>query len=93
MAEELTDVMGKFKLSAEEDLVINLYNEEVEKGVQACKTSLLGKIFCDKTVSFSGIKSFTNTMRKTTRNFKIVELGPNLFQFNFPNKQEMDRVL
>ncbi|XP_027158449.1 uncharacterized protein LOC113760073 [Coffea eugenioides] len=47
----------------------------------------------EKVVSFTGIKGFVTVAWGYPKNLGVVELGPNLFQFNLPNPGDREKIL
>ncbi|KAL3525426.1 hypothetical protein ACH5RR_013798 [Cinchona calisaya] len=93
MAEELTKALENFDLCENERYGAELNDEDLKVSVAECKMSTLGRIVGEKSISFSGIKGFTNQIWSFPRNLKIAELDPNLFQFIFSKAEDKERIL
>ena len=93
MAEELADAISKFALSEKELEGTDLGSEEIDRGILECQLSLVGRIRGEKVVNFVGVKNFVNSAWGYPRNLRIIELGPNLFQFYIPNREDRDRIV
>ncbi|XP_027158430.1 uncharacterized protein LOC113760055 [Coffea eugenioides] len=93
MAEKLEDAIRKFALSDKELESTDLGGEELDGGIQECQLSLVGRIKGEKVVNFVGVKNFVNSAWGYPRNLRIIELGPNIFQFYVPNKEDRDRIV
>ena len=85
--------MKKFSPTDVEQNGIHLEDLGVVSGREECGLSLLGKVYGEKMVNITGIRSFACNIWKYPTNLKIVELGPNLFQFTFQSKQDMAMVM
>ena len=46
-----------------------------------------------KIANFTGVKNFVTAAWSYPRNLTVMELGPNLFQFNIPNVEEKERIV
>ena len=62
-------------------------------GIEECRLSLVGRIIGEKFANYIGVKNFTNHVWGYPRNLRVTELGPNVFQFNFEEKQDKERAL
>ncbi|XP_027103144.1 uncharacterized protein [Coffea arabica] len=93
MAEELADAIRKFDLSDKELEGTDLGVGEIDIGIQECQLSLVGRIKGEKVANFVGVKNFVTTAWGYPRNLRIIELGPNLFQFYVPNREDRDRIV
>ena len=47
----------------------------------------------EKIANFMGVKNFVTTAWSYPRNLTVMELGPNLFQFNIPSVEEKGRIV
>ncbi|KAL3530648.1 hypothetical protein ACH5RR_009970 [Cinchona calisaya] len=90
--ERLEEIMKRFFLPTKEVDGADLGKANVERIIRDCQKSLIGKVIGEKLINFVGMKNFVNQVWGYPRNLKIFELGPNLFQFSFKNKEEMTRV-
>lgn len=93
MAEDLAEILGKFALSSKELGGACLDREEVNLGVTECQSSLFGKFKGEKIVNYTGVKSFATAAWGYPKDLKVVELGPNFFQFLIHGEQERERIL
>ena len=93
MAEKLEDAIRKFALSDKELESTDLGGEELDGGIQECQLSLVGRIKGEKVVNFVGVKNFVNSAWGYPRNLRIIELGPNLFQFYVPSREDRDWIV
>ncbi|XP_071933726.1 uncharacterized protein [Coffea arabica] len=89
----LTEAFKRFDLSNKERGGIDLETEDVLAGVQECKLSLVGRIMGKKVANFTGVKNYTSHVWGYPRNLHVVELGPNVFQFNFAEDKDKDKAL
>ncbi|KAK6158888.1 hypothetical protein DH2020_006202 [Rehmannia glutinosa] len=76
---------GKNEISLEErDIVCS--REDCEKG-------LIGKIFGEKKINFTGLKNTVPSIWITRESFVVREIGLNLFQFVFKSQEDKSKVL
>lgn len=80
MAEELVDVMERFALTSRETKEPEIGLDEMSQCIKECRKSLIGKVIGDRIANFNRIKRFA-------------EIGQNLFQFNFEQDADKERVL
>ena len=93
MAEELAEVFDRFDLSNRESSGISLDGVDVDIGKKECRKSLFGRIMGERITNFTGVKNFVNQVWGYPRNLVAVELGANLFQFNFSDVMDMEKIL
>ncbi|XP_071917145.1 uncharacterized protein [Coffea arabica] len=93
MTEDLEEILRKFALTEDETGGVELDSTDLAQGVVECQLSIIGRVVGEKTANIAGIKSFASNMWPFARNLRVVEIGVNMFQFSFSNKQDMDRVL
>ena len=56
MAEEIANIMQRFALSSKDLSGLNLEDEDVDKGIKECQTSLIGEVVREKIVNYVGVK-------------------------------------
>lgn len=93
MPEDLVEIIQKFSLSNKELEGAILDEEDVDTGIMECQLSLIGRIKGAKVANYTGVKNFVTMAWSYPRSLKVAELGPNLFQFTIPDRQEMERIL
>ncbi|XP_071939039.1 uncharacterized protein [Coffea arabica] len=93
MAEELEQMLRRCVLTDEEAKDVLLKGRDAYQEVAECQMSIIGKVFGEKSVNHSGIKSFASNLWPYVKNLKVVEIGINMFQFIFSNEKDMNRVL
>lgn len=93
IAEDLTEIMRRFDLGDKELEGPNLDLGDIDTGVKECKGSLVGKFKGEKIVNYVGVKNFVNTAWGYPRALRIIELGPNMFQFYIQSGEDRDRIL
>lgn len=93
MEGELADLLQKFSLEGNELLGAVLEVEDLQHGVRACEDSIIGRIIGEKVSNFTGVKSFVASAWGYPRNMTVIELGPNVFQFNIPNADEKEKIV
>ena len=93
MEGELSDILQKFSLEGNELVGLTLEGEDFQTGVRACENSIIGRVLGEKVINFTGIKNFVAVAWGYPRNLSVVELGPNVFQFNLQNSEDKDRIV
>ena len=93
MANDVINSMENMKLTAEEEVVINISDEGRLEAIKDCTLSLMGKFLTCKSFNKRAAK---NTMRWAwglEDSLRITEVGPNLFQFKFTSEFDLNRIL
>ena len=93
MADDVVNGMENMKLTTEEEEVITIFDEGCLEAIEDCTLSLMGKFLKCKSFNKQAAK---NTMRRAwglEDSLRITEVGPNLFQFKFTSKFDLNRVL
>ena len=93
MADSLNRAFQKFDLGEKEVGAVDLSWGDVEEGREECRLSLVGRIMGEKIANFTGVKNFTNHVWGYPRNMRVIELGPNVFLFNFEEEKDKERAL
>nr|XP_027099027.1 uncharacterized protein LOC113718313 [Coffea arabica] len=93
MEGELTELLTKFSLAGNELSGASLNIEDLNSGIRECEGSLIGRIMGEKVANFTGIKNFVAVAWSYPKNLTVMELGPNLYQFNIPNPEEKERIV
>ncbi|XP_027071971.1 uncharacterized protein [Coffea arabica] len=93
MADDLADIMQNFDLSSAELQATSLGSEEIVGGISECKISLTGKVMGEKFSKYTGVKNFVIIAWSYPRELRVVELGPNKFQFIIPDERDRERTL
>ncbi|KAK7857222.1 hypothetical protein CFP56_019140 [Quercus suber] len=92
MADDVTRIMEKMKLTVEEEEVIEILEEGRKEGMESCALSLIGKFLTCR--SFNRKAAITTLKRAwgLEEGVQMIEVGTNLFQLKFQTEFEMDRV-
>ena len=93
MEEDLAELLKKFSLEGNELLGATLEFGDLHQGVRACEESLIGRVIGEKVVNFTGVKNFVTAAWGYPRNITVMELGPNIFQFNIPSLVDKERII
>nr|XP_027120420.1 uncharacterized protein LOC113737375 [Coffea arabica] len=93
MDEDLAELLKKFSLEGNELLGATLELGDLQQGVRACEESLIGRVIGKKVVNFTGVKNFVTAAWGYPRNITVMELGPNIFQFNIPSLVDKERSI
>ena len=92
MAKELAEIPQKFTLSTKKIGEIDLDRIDVDLGIRECWNSLPGKIKSEKTVNYTGVKNSVKTALNYYHGLKVIELGPNSFQFTIPMEKDREKI-
>lgn len=93
MADDVINGLENMRLTSEEEEVIQISYEGRREEINRCTQSLVGKFLTCKPYNK---RAALNTLRKawgSEDGSQIVEVGPNMFQFKFAAKFELERVL
>lgn len=86
--------LQSLNLKEEEEMGFHLEHSDITVSREECQRSLIGKVYDEKIVNFTGLKNTLTTLWSSSGAFKIRELGVNMFQFVFfANRQDMMKVL
>ena len=66
---------------------------DVDVGIAECQNNLIGKVMGEKVANYTGIKNFVTTAWGFPKDMKVVELGPNLFQFIIPSLEAREKIV
>ena len=89
----MSELLKKFSLEGNELLGATLELEDLHQGVRACEGSLIGRVIGEKIAKFIGVKNFASAAWGYPRNMTVMELGPNVFQFNIPSDDDKERII
>ncbi|GER32678.1 RNA-directed DNA polymerase [Striga asiatica] len=93
MEDVLMEKMRKFKLSDKEENGLQIEEEDFALALKDCKQSLIGKVYGDKKINFSGLKATLRNIWVTQKQFSMRNIGTNLFQFIFQTVEDKLKVL
>ncbi|CAA0832457.1 Unknown protein, partial [Striga hermonthica] len=82
----------KFSLSANEDKIYDIAQDDIKASHDECQRSLFGKVIGDRPASWIGIKRAMSQIWKLNQPMDVKELCPNYFQFIFQNRDDMKKV-
>ena len=91
MEGDLIELLQRFSLEGNEISGAKLELEDLTSGVKDCKGSLIGRIMGEKIANFTGVKNFVTAAWSYPRNLTVMELGPNVLQFNIPNQEDKEK--
>nr|XP_023873333.1 uncharacterized protein LOC111985919 [Quercus suber] len=93
MADDVTSILEKMKLTTEEEEVIEILEEGGKEGMDSCVLSLIGKFLTCR--PFNRKVTITTLKRAwgLEEGVQMIEVGTNLFQLKFKTEFEMDRML
>ena len=92
MADDVTSILEKMKLTLEEEEVIEIPEEGRKEGMESCAVSLIGKFLTCRPFNR---KAAITTLKRAwglEEGLQMIEVGTNLFQLKFQIEFEMDRV-
>jgi len=92
MADDVTRILEKMKLTMEEEETVSILDESQKEDLESCELSLIGK--------FLTCRSFNKRVALMTLNkawgledgMHVVEVGTNLFKFTFRSEFELNTV-
>ena len=93
MADDVTSILEKMKLTSEEEEVIEILEEGRKEGMESCVLSLIGKFLTCRPFNR---KAAITTLKRAwglEEGVQMIEVGTNLFELKFQIEFEMDRVL
>lgn len=85
--------LGKFRLSKREEEIIEISFDDTKISRERCKKSLVGRIFGQNAINFTGLKQTMSKLWYAEGELKVIELKSKLYQFVFSNEEERMRVL
>lgn len=89
----MVNSFSKFRLVEKEEVGIVLDGRDVRECREECERSLVGRILGSKPANFSGLKNTFSKLWSQMGDLRVVELGPNFYQFIFTSQEERERVL
>ena len=93
MADEMADSMNKLRLTSDEEEIIAISDDGRLEVLESCNLSLIGKFLTCKPFNKMAAKNTIWRAWGVDDVMQILEVSPNLFQFKFRSKFEMDRIL
>lgn len=90
---EVLKRMEKFTLSEQEDGGVDLELQDVEGSEDLCENSLVGRIWGEYAVNYTGLKQTLSKLWCEEGEVKIFELKNKMYQFVFTKEEERRRVL
>ena len=93
MADDVINSLENMKLTAKEEEAINISDEGRKLEIESCTISLIDKFLTCKPFNKNAAK---NTLRRAwglEDKVQIVEVGSNLFQFQFNSEFDLERIL
>ncbi|XP_038714588.1 uncharacterized protein LOC120008131 [Tripterygium wilfordii] len=91
--ESVLKSMESFSLTVEEDAIVEVATDQIKENLKNFPHSAVGKILAPKIINS---KAFQSTIRRAWgvgEDVRINIIGPNVYQFLFPNDFTMERVL
>lgn len=93
MADKVIHSLEKMKLTLDEVEVIPISEEGRKEEIDSCAQSLIGKFLTCKSFNRKAAQSTLRRAWGLGDGVQIVEVGSNLFQFQFKSEFELDRVV
>ena len=93
MAEGVSEILDKLKLTSEEEEVIKIVDERRISEIESCVLSLVGKFLTCKPYNKRAALSTLRRVWGLDSELQIVEVGANLFQFKFKTEFQMAQIL
>lgn len=85
--------MEKFTLSEQEDGEVELNLKDIPESADLCKKNLVGRIWGEYAVNYTGLKQTLAKLWCEEWEMKIFEMKNKMYQFIFTKDEEMRRVL
>ncbi|XP_023880219.1 uncharacterized protein LOC111992570 [Quercus suber] len=92
MAEEVIDSLENMRLTANEEDVIAIPDEERKAKIESCTLSLIGKFLTCKPFNKKAAKNTIWRAWGLEKELQIVDVGSNLFQFKFQIEFDLERI-
>lgn len=93
MDPEVLETLGKFRLQDREDGEVEINETDTRASRDACKLSLVGRVFRENIVNFTGLKQTMSKLWCVKGELRVIELKPKTFQFVFSKEEERMRAL
>lgn len=90
---EVLNRLENFRLSEEEEAWVDIELQDVKSSVTQCKQSLVGRVFGEHSVNFTGLKQTLSKLWCGEGDLKVIELQNRMYQFVFSREEERLRVL
>lgn len=75
----MLEKLGRFNLSEREELGVELSARDIKPSGDQCDRSLVGKIFGENAVNFTGLKQTMTMLWCVEGNLKVIELKNKLY--------------
>ncbi|KAL0012666.1 hypothetical protein SO802_007774 [Lithocarpus litseifolius] len=92
MAEEISKVLEKMNLTAEEEETIAISDEGHKEELESCALSLIGKFLTCRPFNKKAAQITLKKAWGLEEKVQIFEVGSNLFQFKFKEEFDLNRV-
>ncbi|KAH7844603.1 hypothetical protein Vadar_029804 [Vaccinium darrowii] len=93
MADDMVEQLRKFSLTPEEEDDIVIDPSLRVRAVEACSSSLVGKLLTKRGFGRAALKDKMRKVWGSLAGLRILDVGENLFHFRFANDMDMQRVL
>ena len=93
MADDVINSLENMKLTAKEEEAINISDEGRKLEIESCTISLIGKFLTCKPFNKNAAKNTLKRAWGLEDKVQIVEVGSNLFQFQFNSEFDLERIL
>ncbi|KAL3512871.1 hypothetical protein ACH5RR_025588 [Cinchona calisaya] len=93
MADKLSEVLSKFALCSEKKRGTFIELGDLIAGVSECHKSLIGMVYREKVINFTGMKNFALQIWNYPRKLHVSEIKANCFQFIFADEDDLLSVL
>ncbi|XP_040990949.1 uncharacterized protein LOC121238174 [Juglans microcarpa x Juglans regia] len=92
MDEDLSELWNKFSLTEEERYEIVITDQDIENNMGRGKLCLVGRVIADKKINKEAFKNTMLKVWKACAGTKIIEVGDNLYVFEFQTKGDLNRI-
>ena len=93
MADDVAAELGNMKLTFDEEEIIPISDEGRVQAMESCSLSLIGKFLTCKPCNNCEAKTTLRRAWGLENSLRIIEVGPNLFQFKFETEFDITSIL
>ena len=84
--------MQHLQLTKEEEEKISIFTSGSSNLLEECELSLFGRLLADRHQNMRALKSTLRSVWKMGSDFRIVDVGKNIFQFKFSSSYQLEWV-
>lgn len=92
MTQEIPELWNKFSLTAEEKDENVVKGKDIKETMEKGQHCLVGKVIADNKINRQALKNTMFKIWKFCIGTKIIEVGENLYIFEFQSETELNRI-